>query len=136
VLPTTRVVEGSLRPGTSSTRERRARVTALDVLGWAGSALLVYSVLQTGILRLRLFNCVASALLVIFNALRVRLRGSKTVPTLEVKTRPDSVQAGRARTLRRPDEIDGSGAREEPMEAVLVPSPARLTPATGRIGHR
>jgi hypothetical protein len=43
-------------------------VTALDVLGWAGSALLVYSVLQTRILRLRLFNCVASALLVIFNA--------------------------------------------------------------------
>lgn len=43
-------------------------MTALDVLGWAGSALLVYSVLQTRILRLRLFNCVASALLVIFNA--------------------------------------------------------------------
>jgi hypothetical protein len=43
-------------------------MTALDLLGWAGSALLVYSVLQTRILRLRLFNCVASALLVIFNA--------------------------------------------------------------------
>ena len=43
-------------------------MTALDLLGWAGSALLVYSVLQTRILRLRLFNCVASAVLVIFNA--------------------------------------------------------------------
>jgi hypothetical protein len=43
-------------------------VTALDILGWAGSALLVYSVLQTRILRLRFFNCVASVLLLIFNA--------------------------------------------------------------------
>jgi len=43
-------------------------VTALDVLGWAGTALLVYSVLQTRILRVRLFNCLASVLLVIFNA--------------------------------------------------------------------
>jgi hypothetical protein len=43
-------------------------MTALDVLGWGGSALLVYSLLQTRILRLRLFNCLASVLLVIFNA--------------------------------------------------------------------
>jgi hypothetical protein len=28
----------------------------VEVLGWVGSALLVYSVLQTRILRLRLFN--------------------------------------------------------------------------------
>jgi hypothetical protein len=63
-----RVGEGPLRAGTSSTREWRVRVTPLDVLGWAGSARLVYSVQQTRILRLRLFNCVASALLVIFNA--------------------------------------------------------------------
>ena len=41
---------------------------AVEILGWVGSALLVYSVLQTRILRLRLFNGVASALLVIFNA--------------------------------------------------------------------
>ena len=41
---------------------------AVEVLGWVGSALLVYSVLQTRILRLRLFNGVASAPLVIFNA--------------------------------------------------------------------
>jgi hypothetical protein len=52
----------------SSTRERRPHVIAVEVLGWFGSALLVYSVLQTRILRLRLFNGVASALLVIFNA--------------------------------------------------------------------
>jgi presenilin-like A22 family membrane protease len=43
-------------------------VVAVEILGWVGSALLVYSVLQTRILRLRLFNGVASALLVIFNA--------------------------------------------------------------------
>jgi hypothetical protein len=42
-------------------------VLAVEILGWVGSALLVYSVLQTRILRLRLFNGVASALLVIFN---------------------------------------------------------------------
>jgi hypothetical protein len=43
-------------------------VLAVQVLGWVGSALLVYSVLQTRIFRLRLFNGVASAMLVIFNA--------------------------------------------------------------------
>ena len=47
---------------------RVVSVTTLDVLGWGGSALLVYSVLQTRVLRFRLFNCAASALLVIFNA--------------------------------------------------------------------
>jgi hypothetical protein len=52
----------------SATEERRPQVLAVEVLGWVGSALLVYSVLQTRILRLRLFNGVASALLVIFNA--------------------------------------------------------------------
>ena len=41
---------------------------ALQLLGWAGSALLVYSVLQTRILRLRVLNGVASAVLTIFNA--------------------------------------------------------------------
>jgi hypothetical protein len=41
---------------------------ALELLGWAGSALLVYSVLQTRILRLRVLNGVASAVLTIFNA--------------------------------------------------------------------
>jgi hypothetical protein len=54
--------------GGCSTDERRPHVLAVEVLGWVGSALLVYSVLQTRILRLRLFNGVASALLVIFNA--------------------------------------------------------------------
>jgi hypothetical protein len=41
---------------------------ALQLLGWAGSALLVYSVLQTRILRLRILNGVAAAVLAIFNA--------------------------------------------------------------------
>ena len=41
---------------------------ALQLLGWAGSALLVYSVLQTRILRLRVLNGVASAVLAVFNA--------------------------------------------------------------------
>ena len=62
------MVDGSLRVGGSSTDERRPHVLAVEVLGWVGSALLVYSVLQSRILRLRLFNGVASALLVIFNA--------------------------------------------------------------------
>ena len=43
-------------------------MVVLQLLGWAGSALLVYSVLQTRILRLRLFGAVASAVLVVFNA--------------------------------------------------------------------
>ena len=43
-------------------------MVALQLLGWADSALLVFSVLQTRILRLRIFGGVASAVLVIFNA--------------------------------------------------------------------
>ncbi|GAA1772978.1 hypothetical protein [Nostocoides vanveenii] len=39
----------------------------LDILGWAGSALLVVSVMQTRILRLRLLNLAATIALLIFN---------------------------------------------------------------------
>lgn len=39
----------------------------LDVLGWGGSALLVYSLLQSSVLRLRLLNLVACVLLIAFN---------------------------------------------------------------------
>jgi hypothetical protein len=41
----------------------------IDVLGWSGSALLVYSILQTRLLRLRALNLVASSSLLVFNAL-------------------------------------------------------------------
>ena len=41
----------------------------LDVLGWAGSALLIYSLLQARVLRFRLLNLVACLVLVVFNAL-------------------------------------------------------------------
>jgi len=41
----------------------------LDVLGWGGSALLVYSLLQSRVLRLRVLNLVACLVLVLFNAL-------------------------------------------------------------------
>jgi hypothetical protein len=43
-------------------------VSWLDVLGWAGSALLVYSLLQARVLRFRVLNLVACVVLVIFNA--------------------------------------------------------------------
>ena len=39
----------------------------LDVLGWGGSALLVYSLLQASVLRLRVLNAVACVLLIVFN---------------------------------------------------------------------
>ena len=39
----------------------------LDVLGWGGSALLVYSLLQSSVLRLRVLNLVACMVLVVFN---------------------------------------------------------------------
>jgi hypothetical protein len=38
-----------------------------DALGWAGSALLVYSLLQTRVLRFRVLNLAASVALVVFN---------------------------------------------------------------------
>ena len=41
----------------------------VDALGWFGSALLVYSLLQARILRLRVLNTLACVILVVFNAL-------------------------------------------------------------------
>ncbi|WP_439936398.1 hypothetical protein ACS3YM_10535 [Nocardia sp. N13] len=41
----------------------------LDLLGWAGSALLVYSLLQKSVLRLRVLNALACVALIVFNAL-------------------------------------------------------------------
>jgi hypothetical protein len=40
----------------------------LDIVGWVGSAVLVWSLLQSRILRLRLFNLVGSLVLLFFNA--------------------------------------------------------------------
>jgi hypothetical protein len=44
-------------------------VSWLDALGWAGSALLVWSLLQARLLRLRALNLVGCAVLLVFNAL-------------------------------------------------------------------
>jgi hypothetical protein len=44
-------------------------VSWVDALGWFGSALLVYSLLQARILRLRVLNTVACVILIVFNAL-------------------------------------------------------------------
>ncbi len=41
----------------------------MEMLGWAGSALLIVSLLQTRVLRLRVLNTVAAVALVLFNAL-------------------------------------------------------------------
>ena len=40
----------------------------LDVLGWSGSALLIYSLMQARVLRFRVLNLVACVVLVVFNA--------------------------------------------------------------------
>lgn len=42
---------------------------SIQALGWAGSALLVFSLLQARVLRFRLLNLVASGTLTVFNAL-------------------------------------------------------------------
>lgn len=39
----------------------------LDILGWGGSALLVYSLLQASVLRLRILNALACLILLVFN---------------------------------------------------------------------
>jgi len=44
-------------------------MTWLDALGWAGSALLVYSLMQARVLRFRVLNLVACVVLTIFNGL-------------------------------------------------------------------
>ena len=49
----------------------------LDVLGWAGSALLIYSLMQARVLRFRLLNLVACVILMIFNAVLVSGRWSR-----------------------------------------------------------
>jgi hypothetical protein len=41
----------------------------LDALGWAGSALLIYSIMQARVLRFRVLNLAACAVLVVFNGL-------------------------------------------------------------------
>ncbi len=41
----------------------------LDALGWGGSALLVYSLLQQRVLRFRTLNLVAGSVLIVFNAI-------------------------------------------------------------------
>jgi hypothetical protein len=41
----------------------------LDVLGWVGSALLVFSLMQARVLRFRLLNLLACVILVVFNGL-------------------------------------------------------------------
>ena len=41
----------------------------LNALGWAGSALLIYSLLQARVLRFRILNLIASAVLTVFNAI-------------------------------------------------------------------
>ena len=43
-------------------------MTWLDVVGWAGSGLLVWSLLQTRLLRLRALNLVGCLVLIGFNA--------------------------------------------------------------------
>ena len=54
----------------------------LDVLGWGGSALLVFSLLQARVLRFRVLNLTACVLLVVFNALRLLGYRDRTAPTL------------------------------------------------------
>jgi hypothetical protein len=44
-------------------------MTWLDALGWAGSALLVYSVMQARVLRFRVLNLTACVVLTVFNGL-------------------------------------------------------------------
>jgi hypothetical protein len=44
-------------------------MTWLDALGWAGSALLVYSLLQARVLRFRVLNTVGCVVLIVFNTL-------------------------------------------------------------------
>lgn len=44
-------------------------MTWLDALGWAGSALLVYSLMQARVLRFRVLNLTACVLLIVFNAI-------------------------------------------------------------------
>ena len=41
----------------------------LDLVGWAGSALLVFSILQTRVLRFRILNTIASVVLTFFNVM-------------------------------------------------------------------
>lgn len=41
----------------------------LDLLGWAGSALLIYSIMQARVLRFRILNLIACLVLVVFNGI-------------------------------------------------------------------
>lgn len=41
----------------------------VEIVGWAGSALLIVSLLQGGMMRLRILNLIASVILVAYNAI-------------------------------------------------------------------
>ena len=56
----------------------RNGLSLLDLVGWVGSAILVWSLLQTRVLRLRLINLVGSLILVAFNVGVVRGRRGRT----------------------------------------------------------
>lgn len=43
-------------------------MTWLDLLGWTGSALLIYSIMQARMLRFRVVNTIACVILIVFNA--------------------------------------------------------------------
>jgi hypothetical protein len=44
-------------------------MTWLDALGWAGSALLIYSLMQARVLRFRVLNLIACVVLIVFNGI-------------------------------------------------------------------
>src|SRR5690348_8546287 len=63
-----RALRAARRPLRAARRRYPRAVTWLDLLGWAGSALLIYSLMQARVLRFRVLNLIACLVLVVFNA--------------------------------------------------------------------
>src|SRR3954465_2012731 len=60
-------VTGTGRPRNIAATREVGSVDALELVGWVGSAVLVWSLLQTRILRLRVINLVGCVILIVYN---------------------------------------------------------------------
>ena len=82
----------------------------VEAIGWIGSGLLIFSILQTQITRLRIANAVASVMLVAYNLIlevwpMVALNAAMTMINLFYLTR------GALRETRRRQEVEADKAR-------------------------
>ena len=132
------------RPGRYAARVDWLAGHWLDILGWGGSALLVYSLLQTRVLRFRVLNMIASLVLVVFNAFlsvwpmvghELRAGAHQRLVHRQAArgaARRDRLRGARGRPGRR---VPAARAARPRSGHLHVPTGLRLGPRTTRPGR-